>query len=158
MQLTLRDISKRYPNGVQALDKVSLTIPQSMGAVIGRRFFPAIPTDGPRTLEHEEAEAFSIAVVVLPQMLGAGGTYYWRSRAYDGANTGPFSAAAAPVLERRAPMVGCIRPYAPEIAGLRSTWMSWSQGYDPASWLDRAINATREATLEVTSTTRFPWP
>jgi len=30
----------------------------------------------------------------LPQTLGAGGTYYWRSRAYDGANTGPFSAAA----------------------------------------------------------------
>jgi len=29
----------------------------------------------------------------LTQSLGAGGTYYWRSRALDGANTGPYSAA-----------------------------------------------------------------
>lgn len=29
----------------------------------------------------------------LTQTLGAGGTYYWRSRALDGANTGPYSAA-----------------------------------------------------------------
>lgn len=31
----------------------------------------------------------------LTQTLGAGGTYYWRSRALDGANTGPYSAAAS---------------------------------------------------------------
>ena len=31
----------------------------------------------------------------LTQTLGAGGTYYWRSRAFDGANTGPYSAAAS---------------------------------------------------------------
>ncbi|HUU32787.1 MAG TPA: hypothetical protein VMW48_01925, partial [Vicinamibacterales bacterium] len=31
----------------------------------------------------------------LTQTLGAGGTYYWRSRAFDGANTGPWSAAAS---------------------------------------------------------------
>lgn len=49
----------------------------------------------------------------------------------------PFSAAAAPVLERLAPMVGCIRPYAPEIAGLMSTWMSWSKGYDPDGTIGR---------------------
>ena len=31
----------------------------------------------------------------LTQTLGAGGTYYWRSRALDGANTGPYSTAAS---------------------------------------------------------------
>jgi hypothetical protein len=31
----------------------------------------------------------------LPEPLGAGYTYYWRSRAADGANTGPFSAASS---------------------------------------------------------------
>ncbi len=31
----------------------------------------------------------------LTQTLGAGGTYYWRARAFDGANTGPYSAAAS---------------------------------------------------------------
>ena len=35
MQLTLRDISKRYPNGVQALDKVSLTIPVGLYGLLG---------------------------------------------------------------------------------------------------------------------------
>ena len=31
----------------------------------------------------------------LTQTLGAGGTYYWRSRAFDGANSGPWSTAAS---------------------------------------------------------------
>jgi len=31
----------------------------------------------------------------LPEPLGAGHTYYWRSRAADGANTGPFSAVSS---------------------------------------------------------------
>jgi hypothetical protein len=31
----------------------------------------------------------------LPEPLGAGHTYYWRARALDGANTGPYSATAA---------------------------------------------------------------
>jgi len=31
----------------------------------------------------------------LPEPLGAGFTYYWRSRAMDGANTGPYSAVAS---------------------------------------------------------------
>ena len=35
MQLTLRDICKTYPNGVQALDKVSLTIPVGMYGLLG---------------------------------------------------------------------------------------------------------------------------
>jgi ABC-2 type transport system ATP-binding protein len=35
MQLTLRDIRKTYPNGVQALDKVSLTIPVGMYGLLG---------------------------------------------------------------------------------------------------------------------------
>ena len=30
----------------------------------------------------------------LPEPLGAGYTYYWRSRALDGANTGPYSAVS----------------------------------------------------------------
>jgi hypothetical protein len=28
----------------------------------------------------------------LPETLGSGGTYHWRARAFDGANTGPYSA------------------------------------------------------------------
>ena len=35
MQLTLRDICKTYPNGVQALNKVSLTIPVGMYGLLG---------------------------------------------------------------------------------------------------------------------------
>ena len=35
MQLTLRDICKTYPNGVQALDHVSLTIPVGMYGLLG---------------------------------------------------------------------------------------------------------------------------
>ena len=35
MQLTLRDICKTYRNGVQALDKVSLTIPVGMYGLLG---------------------------------------------------------------------------------------------------------------------------
>ncbi len=35
MHLTLRDISKAYPNGVQALDGVSLTIPVGMYGLLG---------------------------------------------------------------------------------------------------------------------------
>ncbi|RZA20876.1 MAG: ABC transporter ATP-binding protein [Lysobacteraceae bacterium] len=35
MQLVLRDICKTYPNGVQALDKVSLTIPVGMYGLLG---------------------------------------------------------------------------------------------------------------------------
>jgi hypothetical protein len=34
-------------------------------------------------------------------------------------------------------MVGCIRPYAPEIAGLLTTWSSWTQDYDQIGHLGR---------------------
>jgi hypothetical protein len=39
----------------------------------------------------------------------------------------PFSKGAGPALARFAPMVTCIRPYAPEAAGLLTTWTSWNQ-------------------------------
>src|SRR6266853_1681788 len=35
MQLEIRDLSKRYPNGVQALDRVSLTIAPGMFGLLG---------------------------------------------------------------------------------------------------------------------------
>jgi ABC-type multidrug transport system ATPase subunit len=35
MQLEIRELSKRYSNGVQALDRVSLTIPQGMYGLLG---------------------------------------------------------------------------------------------------------------------------
>jgi acetoin utilization protein AcuC len=31
--------------------------------------------------------------------------------------------------------------------GRTPAYRDWAEGYDPASWLDRAINATREATF-----------
>lgn len=49
----------------------------------------------------------------------------------------PFSQQASPVLTKLAPMVGCIRPYAPEIAGLLTTWTSWTQDYDQIGHLGR---------------------
>ena len=35
MQLLIRDLSKRYPNGVQALDRISLSIPAGMFGLLG---------------------------------------------------------------------------------------------------------------------------
>jgi ABC-type multidrug transport system ATPase subunit len=35
MELQIRNLSKRYPNGVQALEKVTLTIPQGMYGLLG---------------------------------------------------------------------------------------------------------------------------
>ena len=35
MQLVIRDLSKRYPNGVQAIDRVSLSIPPGMFGLLG---------------------------------------------------------------------------------------------------------------------------
>ena len=49
--------------------KLTLTIPTSMGAVIGRRYFPPIPTYGARTLERSEEDAFSLPLVVLPEFV-----------------------------------------------------------------------------------------
>jgi len=49
----------------------------------------------------------------------------------------PFSAKAAPALTDLAPMVACIRPYAPEIAGLLTTWASWTSNYDSSGHVGR---------------------
>src|SRR4028118_1504171 len=35
MELTIKNLSKTYPNGVKALDNVSLTIPQGMFGLLG---------------------------------------------------------------------------------------------------------------------------
>jgi ABC-type multidrug transport system ATPase subunit len=35
MQLEIENLSKRYPNGAQALQGISLTIPQGMFGVLG---------------------------------------------------------------------------------------------------------------------------
>jgi hypothetical protein len=45
----------------------------------------------------------------------------------------PFMTMTAPVLSDLAPMLGCIRPYAPEIAGFFTNWASFSQGFDGTS-------------------------
>ena len=47
VQLRIRNISKTYPNGVRALDDVSLTIPTGMFAAEARpgRHRPVPPTD-----------------------------------------------------------------------------------------------------------------
>lgn len=45
----------------------------------------------------------------------------------------PLLQQLAPTLDRLAPMVGCIRPYAPEFAGLFSTWHSFTTRYDKLS-------------------------
>jgi virulence factor Mce-like protein len=42
----------------------------------------------------------------------------------------PFSHSATPAFSQLAPMVSCITPYAPEIAGMLSTWSSWPSFYD----------------------------
>lgn len=49
----------------------------------------------------------------------------------------PFSKQAGPAFTQLAPMVGCIRPYSPEIAGLLTTWSSWTQDYDQIGHLGR---------------------
>lgn len=44
-----------------------------------------------------------------------------------------------PVLERLQPMVGCLRAYSPELAGLFSTWGAFNTGYDATgryAWLN----------------------
>lgn len=49
----------------------------------------------------------------------------------------PFSTPAAPALTELAPIMSCIRPYAPEIAGLLSTWSSFTKNYDGIGHLAR---------------------
>ncbi|MHB8692954.1 MAG: MlaD family protein [Solirubrobacteraceae bacterium] len=52
----------------------------------------------------------------------------------------PFSKQAAPAFTSLTPVVGCIRPYAPEIAGLLTTWSSWTQSYDQIGHIGRLGN------------------
>jgi ABC-type transporter Mla subunit MlaD len=49
----------------------------------------------------------------------------------------PYSRQLRPTLASLAPMLGCLRPYAPEIAGLASTWTSWNKNYDAVSHVGR---------------------
>jgi virulence factor Mce-like protein len=42
----------------------------------------------------------------------------------------PFSRSATPAFTKLAPMISCITPYSPEIAGMLSTWSSWPSFYD----------------------------
>jgi phospholipid/cholesterol/gamma-HCH transport system substrate-binding protein len=49
----------------------------------------------------------------------------------------PFADKASPIFTRMAPIVGCIRPYAPEIAGLMSTWTSFTSEHDHVSHFGR---------------------
>jgi acetoin utilization protein AcuC len=41
--------------------------------------------------------------------------------------------------------------------GRRPEYRDWSEGYDPAAWLDRAIHATREATFPLHGLDHSPW-
>lgn len=49
----------------------------------------------------------------------------------------PFSAEAAPAFTKLAPMVSCIRPYAPEIVGLLTQWASFTRNYDGGGHVGR---------------------
>ncbi len=54
----------------------------------------------------------------------------------------PFSTTAAPALTELAPMLNCIRPYAPEFAGLMSQWSSFTSNYDDNGHVGRIwVNA-----------------
>ncbi len=49
----------------------------------------------------------------------------------------PFTAPAAKALDGAGPVLGCVRPYAPEIAAFLSTWGGWTKNYDPVSHYGR---------------------
>lgn len=49
----------------------------------------------------------------------------------------PFSDLASPVFARLAPMMGCLRPYAPELGALLTQWTSWGKGYDEVAHFGR---------------------
>lgn len=65
----------------------------------------------------------------------------------------PFSDKAAPVFTRLSPMLGCLRPYAPEIAALAETWSSWTSPYDNIGHTGRLlVNAGASSITSVPST------
>jgi hypothetical protein len=66
-------------------------------------------------------------------------------------NSQPFSPGAAKALGDLAPMFACIRPYAPELAGIMSKWSSWTGNYQDGGHIGRLW-----ANAGPTSTTSFP--
>jgi hypothetical protein len=51
----------------------------------------------------------------------------------------PFAEQLRTVLHMAKPIMGCIRPYAPELASLVSTWASFSAEYDANGNYARAL-------------------
>lgn len=51
---------------------------------------------------------------------------------------GPFAVSLGDVLARARPMLACIRPYTPELAGVLSTWAGYSKDYDSLGHFARA--------------------
>jgi virulence factor Mce-like protein len=49
----------------------------------------------------------------------------------------PFAAEATPAFTTLAPMVGCIRPYAPDIMGLLASWASFTSNFDGGGHVGR---------------------
>jgi len=51
----------------------------------------------------------------------------------------PFSGRARGLLKQSAPVIGCLRPYAPEIAGFAATWGDFNASYDATGHFARVI-------------------
>jgi virulence factor Mce-like protein len=49
----------------------------------------------------------------------------------------PFSKTAAPAFTGLTPLMTCLRPYAPDVAGLLTKWTSFNQGYDNTGHIGR---------------------
>lgn len=54
----------------------------------------------------------------------------------------PFLPRAGSALSRLAPMVGCVLPYGPEIAGTLSTWSGFNENYDSGGHYARTFPLT----------------
>ena len=52
---------------------------------------------------------------------------------------GPFMQRFGPVAARLAPMLGCVRAYSPEIAGLLGTWAGYTKNYDAGGHYMRTL-------------------
>lgn len=68
----------------------------------------------------------------------------------------PFSKKAAPALTGLVPVAGCIRPYAPDIAGFLVNWTSFNQGYDDVShfgriWVNFGLSSVTSLPSGITS-------
>jgi virulence factor Mce-like protein len=68
----------------------------------------------------------------------------------------PVVERLTPTLEKLAPMLACVRPYAPEAAGTLSNWASYTKNYDAISHYARvkvtaspySLNSTPDVTTE----------